>query len=124
MKFKQFLNENIESTEDKNSVDSAIVETINDQLEIELNTMILAPETGVQKIRTVLMRYGIDMPAIYDLNSEGDEISLKVESPSEESIIYFIYALDDNGSYEFYAELTDEEGLEQILSDEDELEEE
>ena len=90
MKFKQFLNENIESTEDKNSVDSAIVETINDQLEIELNTMILAPETGVQKIRTVLMRYGIDMPAIYDLNSEGDEISLKVESPSEESIIYFI----------------------------------
>lgn len=124
MKFSQFLNEQIEPTENKPSVGSDVVDSINDQLVSELEGFIMSPEMGVQKIRKVLMRYGIDMPAIYGLDSEGDEITMRVETPTEETIIYFIYALDDNGGYEFYAELTDEEGLENLLSDEDDSEEE
>ena len=38
--------------------------------------------------------------------------------------LYLIYYLTDDGRYEFYAELTDEEGLNEIMSDEEEDEEE
>jgi hypothetical protein len=36
--------------------------------------------------------------------------------------LYIIYYLDDDVHYDFYAELTDEEGLQEILSDEGEEE--
>ena len=38
--------------------------------------------------------------------------------------LYLIYYLTDDGRYEFYAELTDEEGLNEIMSDEEEDEDE
>ena len=38
--------------------------------------------------------------------------------------LYLIYALTDDSNYEFYAEIVDENGLEEIESDEEEDEEE
>ena len=34
--------------------------------------------------------------------------------------LYFVYAKNDDGSYDFHSEVTDEDGLEDILSDEEE----
>jgi len=133
MNFKQYLAElnaemgqMIKVTDSVDITDPEIRDKINQRLNHELTDLILSPESGIQKIRKVLMSYGLDMPALYDAESEGDELVLDVESMSgdEQFYLYLIYYLADDGRYDFYAELTDDEGLNDIMSDEEEDEEE
>lgn len=104
--------------------DEKIREGINRHLDNELNDTILSPESGIQKIRKVLYRYGVDMPALYGTDPEGDEIVIDLDEDDGKYYLYLIYALTDDNNYEFYAEITDEMGLEEIESDEEEDEEE
>ena len=111
---------------------------INYRLDGELDDIFLSPESGIQRVRKVLHRFSLDMPALYDADAEGDEIVIRLDqfghvidfthliSNKVEEIfyLYLIYYLTDDGRYEFYAELTDEEGLNEIMSDEEEDEEE
>ncbi len=122
MRFKQYLAEMESDQEVENmpSIDGNIIDEVNSQLETELQETILSPESGIQKIRKVLGMFDMDMPALYDVNPEGEEMVFGIEG----SYLYIIYALTDDGRYDFYAELTDEEGLSEILSDEGEDEEE
>jgi hypothetical protein len=133
MNFKQYLAElnsemgqMIKVTDSVDITDPEIRDKINQRLNHELTDLILSPESGIQRIRKVLMSYGLDMPALYDAESEGDELVLDVESTSgdEQFYLYLIYYLADDGRYDFYAELTDDEGLNDIMSDEEEDEEE
>lgn len=133
MNFKQYLTEldtevgqTIKVTGSISIADSQVREMINQNLNHELTDNILSPESGIQKIRKVLMSTGLDMPAIYDAEPEGDEMVLDVESfdGAEQFYLYLIYYLADDDRYDFYAELTDEEGLNEIMSDEEEDEEE
>ncbi len=115
MNFKQYLQEcecempALESA----SLDSDVISSINNSLDVELDDILMTPESGVQRLRKVLMRFGIDMPALYGLDPEGDEMAL----PINDMFVYIIYSPTDDGRYDFYAELTDEEGLEEILVD-------
>lgn len=122
MRFKQYLaeQESDQTVEDMPSIDSSIIDEANTQLENELQGTILSPESGIQKIRKVLAMFEMDMPALYDIDPEGEEMVFGIDG----SYLYIIYALTDDGRYDFYAELTDEEGLSEILSDEGEDEEE
>jgi len=104
--------------------DEKVREGINRHLDNELDDTILSPESGIQKIRKVLSRFGVDMPALYGTDPEGDEIVIDLEEVDGKYYLYLIYALADDGRYEFYAEIVDEEGLEEIESDEEEDEEE
>lgn len=106
--------------------DPKVRDRINERLNHELTDLILSPESGIQKVRKVLMSFGLDMPALYDAEPEGDELILDVESMQgdEQFYLYLIYYLADDGRYDFYAELTDDEGLNEIMSDEEEDEEE
>ena len=133
MNFKQYLAELntemgqlIKATDSVNITDPEIRDKINQDLNHELTDLILSPESGVQKIRKVLMSFGLDMPALYGAEPEGDELVLDIESISgdEQFYLYLIYYLADDGRYDFYAELTDDEGLNEIMSDEEEDEEE
>ena len=133
MNFKQYLAElntemgqMIKATDSVNITDPQVRDKINQRLNHELTDLILSPESGVQKIRKVLMSFGLDMPALYDAEPEGDELVLDIESMSgdEQFYLYLIYYLADDGRYDFYAELTDDEGLTEIMSDEEEDEEE
>jgi hypothetical protein len=133
MNFKQYLAElnaemgqMIKVTDSVDITDPEIRDKINQRLNHELTDLILSPESGIQRIRKVLLSYGLDMPALYDAESEGDELVLDVESMSgdEQFYLYLIYYLADDGRYDFYAELTDDEGLNDIMSDEEEDEEE
>jgi hypothetical protein len=133
MNFKQYLAElntemgqTIKATDSIGITDPQVREKINQNLNHELTDLILSPESGVQKIRKVLMSFGLDMPALYDAEPEGDELVLDIESMSgdEQFYLYLIYYLADDGRYDFYAELTDDEGLNEIMSDEEEDEEE
>lgn len=122
MKFKQYLAE-MESDQNFDSMpalDDDILEQVNAQLENQLQDTILSPESGIQKIRKVLSMFDMDMPALYDVDPEGEEMVFGIDG----SYLYIIYALADDGRYDFYAELTDEEGLNEIMSDEGEDEEE
>ena len=122
MRFKQYLaeQESDKTVENMPSIDSSIIDEANTQLENELQGPILSPESGIQKIRKVLAMFEMDMPALYDTDPEGEEMVFGIDG----SYLYIIYALTDDGRYDFYAELTDEEGLSEILSDEGEDEEE
>lgn len=104
-------------------------DSINLSLVAELTRYFPSPEAGLQAIRKVLLRYGIETPALYDLDPEGDEIVLELNLIStgeeiEENKLYIIYYLTDEDDYEFYAELMDEETVDAIASDEEEDEEE
>jgi len=145
MRFKQFLAEDfpevsvITPIADISIADPNVRERINQQLDDELQGLILSPESGIQRIRKILHISGLDMPALYDCQLEGDEIVFELDefgrsiayvkpegtaSPKQKYYyLYMIYYLTDDGRYEFFAELTDEEGLSDILSDEEEDEE-
>jgi hypothetical protein len=133
MDFKQYLAELnseagqiIKATDSIGITDPQVREKINQRLNHELTDLILSPESGIQKVRKVLMSFGLDMPALYDADPDGDELILDIESMSgdEQFYLYLIYYLADDGRYDFYAELTDDEGLNEIMSDEEEDEEE
>ena len=133
MNFKQYLAELntemsqvIKSDNSFSITDPQVRDTINQRLNHDLTDLIFAPESGVQKIRKALMSFGLDMPALYDAEPEGDELVLDVESLNGdgEFYLYLIYYLADDGRYDFYAELTDDEGLNELMSDEEEDEEE
>lgn len=138
MRFKEFLNELLdievgEATDSQESMvsstlDSDIRLSVNRRLIAELNDPVLSPEQGIQKIRKVLHNFNLDMPALYDADPEGDEVVIELEEMGQSSDdakmenvhLYFIYYQEDNGLYEFYAEVVREGALEELLSDEDE----
>jgi hypothetical protein len=91
----------------------------------------MSPEAGVQEIRRVLFQLGYDMPAIYDLDPEGDEIILELhplDMKDDEEIeklnLYVIYYLTDDDVYEFFAEVVDDDILDEIIADGEDEEEE
>jgi hypothetical protein len=154
MKFKHYLEElaSIESgqaitahepTEQNSSsvYNPRIVAQINTRLLYELGDVFLSPEAGIQMIRKVLHRFGLDMPALYQANPEGDEFVLNMkqfgfshgpdvhtgsydEKPNEPVHLYVIYYLTDEGRYEFFAEVMYENELNDFISGEEEDEEE
>jgi len=128
---------------------------VNFRLVNELNQGFLSPEGGIQSIRKVLHRYGFDLPALYDADPEGDEVVIEIDqygdvlgddpyspvnwdeynsTPNDDDgdnekdlqySIYILYYLTDEGHYEFYAEVGDDDRMEEIMSEMgDETEEE
>lgn len=118
MRFKQFVSEMESITMAVDSED--LVDVINQRLEAELSQNFSSPEAGFEKLREIVSSYGGESPSFSDLDPEGDEIAIDV---NEDLILYIIYSLTDNDDYEFYAELTDDDGLEEIMSEEDDEEE-
>jgi hypothetical protein len=118
MRFKQYVTEMESITLAMDSED--LVDVINQQLEAELSQNFSSPESGFEKLREIVSGYSGEMPPLSDLDSEGDEIAIDV---NEDLVLYVIYSLTEAGDYEFYAEITDDEGLEEIMSEEDDEEE-
>jgi len=159
MNFKQYLSElyNIEvgqaevkhepSNEGSSSISNPKIRAeMNFRLMNELNNNHLSPQSGIQAIRKVLHRFSFDLPALYDIDPEADEIALELDQfgivkdpediaqnvPEGDKLskdpvvhyIYIVYYLTENGNYEFYAEIVDAETLDEILADEEEDSEE
>jgi hypothetical protein len=133
MRFKQFV-ENLTSIEtgqaieahEPNGEESVSIlnpnlrAEINYRLANELNDMILSAEQGIQKIRKTLHRYGFDLPSLYEPDREGDELVIEISQyglNELESNIYILYYLGDQGSYEFYAEVGDDDRMEELIAD-------
>lgn len=118
--FKSFLTEEIvEESTVSTAVDSAAVSRVNNVLFADLELPFLTPQAGFEQIRKILMMYGVDMPAVFDIDPEGDEVVLDINTYSTTplGLLYILYSLSDEGYYEFYAEITDDAGIEKLLAD-------
>jgi len=112
MNFKSYLQGHVEESPFS---DPQVRAEINRALDAEIdNTIMMTPESGVQRMRKILSRYSIDFPAFEDLDTDGDESIYELDAGV---YLYFIYYLTDDGNYEFHAEITNDEGIEEILSD-------
>jgi len=144
MNFKEYLQElaNIDvaqaaTSHEPTSMASVSVENpiarvrINSMLNSELSVdPILTPHAGIQRIRKILHRYGFDLPALYQVDPDGDELHFELyqfgrvnAGSGPDAYLYMIYAPSDNGYYDFYSEVVDEEGLEEIYDAGDDGEE-
>lgn len=113
MRFKQYLQE-MASYNPSQIVSN--IQSINDELLSVLEGVVSSPEIGIEKIRNTLAKHNIALPLYYSLDTEGEEFAVDL---NENTHLYTIYSPLDNGGYEFFAEITDSEGLEKLLSDED-----
>jgi hypothetical protein len=128
MRFKQYLTELV-SSQMENNWHSEVLETesINQRLDATLSQNFLSPESAIQVIRKVLHFYGLDMPALYGANPEGDEIVLEIGKFGQLDMstnIYILYYLTDDGHYEFFAEIGDEARMNELMSDSEDEEDE
>ena len=100
----------------------AIQAEINSMLDKELmDGFIQNSQAGIQKIRKVIHRFGMDMPALYDLDPEGDEITFDLnqyDNPDVTIYLYVLYYIADEGYYDFYAQVGDEESIDKLASEE------
>jgi hypothetical protein len=140
MRFKQYVEEmgltSIETGQAKDAHEptgEGRIEVENPKIRMEINYRLvnelyspfLSPEGGIQAIRKVLHRYGFDLPALYDADPEGDEFTMEIEQFGQEDLttnIYVLYYLTDEGGYEFYAEVGSNSRMEELLSDDKDLE--
>lgn len=122
MKFKEFLTELAIPEVSLMARDVAVEEEINRQLEMGLKDVILSPQIGLYKIRKMLNRFGYDLPTSYVPDQDGDEVILDIHG--SDSLLYVLYYKTDDGNYDFYALIDDDEGIEEILSKDEELEKE
>ena len=114
----------IENKDEPTSVGSSIYMTINNALEDALTDFVLTPQTGFQRIRKTLFRYRMDLPPVYELDPESDEQIYNIEDmeTGEMANLYVIYSVNEDGYFEFYAEVGDTERMQSLMSDEDETE--
>jgi len=141
MRFNQYLAE-LASVEDGQAIEAheptgeASSSVDNPKVRMEANILLanglndtfVSPEAGIQAIRKVLHRFGFDLPALYDADPEGDEVVIEIDqygvsSEEYQYSIYILYYLTDEGSYEFFAELGDDDRMEELISDEGDEEE-
>ena len=124
MNFKTFIEMNtlpVSSAENAMEIPPMMdMNAINDRLESELSN-IESPENGLEKIANVLVEYSINLPVPDDLEEDDDEFVIELKDNLN---LYVIYVQNDNGLYDFHAEVIDDEGLEEILEDESEDSEE
>ena len=103
--------------------DVAIEEAVNDELNKELNDVILSPQIGLLKIRKVLRMFNLDIPTSYVIEPDGDEVVLDLLGDTD-SLLYVLYYQTDDGNYDFYAYIDDVDGIEEIISKDEQLEKE
>ena len=106
--------------EEMESEESEDLSQVNFRLADELDDTFISPESGILAIRKVLEKFDLELSALYGVNPEGEEIATDIGETS----LYILYNPTDDGRYEFYAEIGDEERMEELLSDEEIDEEE
>ena len=115
MNFKEFITESLdESMPGMPGIDSEIKQKLNLLLLIELEKPVLTIEAGMSKIRKILYLEGIALESFSDLEEEGDEIATQL---NDADYLYILYFPTEDGYYDFYAEVTDENGIIQAMSE-------
>ena len=113
LEFKNYLVEEPINFDVDGSIED--FDEVNESLFDALARPIMSPQAGMLIIRGVMSAYEMNFPLVYDLNDvEGEQIFV-LERP--DNYLYVLYSATDDGYYEFHAEITDGEGLDDILSE-------
>ena len=94
---------------------------VNDQLGQQLNELSPSIEQAFQTIRAILGLHGYSFQDALVYDEEGDELVLDLKNTDSEErcFLYVIFYRTDDGLYDFFAEVTDEEGVEELMSEDD-----
>jgi hypothetical protein len=114
MDFKEFITESEMDMPASPGMDEEIRQKLNLLLLIELEKPLLTVEAGLSKIRKILYLEGIAFETFSGLDSEGDEIATQI---NDRDYLYILYFATDDGFYDFYAEVTDERGIIDAMSE-------
>ena len=106
--------------EEMESEESEDLSQVNFRLADELDDTFISPESGILAIRKVLEKFDLELSTLYGVSLEGEEVVTDIGKTK----LYILYNPTDDGRYEFYAEIGDEERMEELLSDEEIDEEE
>jgi len=142
-KFKEYLSEEVvpQALSDKGFIgveDESVRDNINSLLNGVTARPVVTPYISLERVRKVLSYYHIFLPAhqfmqgdcgnkVFNISQFGEKYGqtndgkfvTKSDSPYS---LYFEYQMNDAGLYDIYAEVVDDDELEEILSDfEDEL---
>ena len=139
MRFKQFISSRLEENfspagiksgqaedahhptgEASSSIDNPHLRSkINFELVGEMSREYKSPQVGFESIRKVLHIHGLTMPVDYQIDPEGDEIVVELDQYGDVTgySVYIIYSLSEKGVYEFYAEIGDDDQMEDLLTD-------
>lgn len=91
---------------------------INDQLGQQLDELVPSVDQAFQTVRAILSLHGHSLQETLEYDTEGDELVFDLNTGT---YLYVIFYRTDDGLYDFFAEVTDEEGIEELMSeDEDE----
>ena len=123
----------------KEQIDCSKEETrdeINDNLYRGLDPHFLNPYIGWVRASKLLSLYGIALPrVIFQDLEDGEEVvainqfgdvvgattnGVNMEPENTEYYFYFSYGRTEDGHYECYAEITDSDGLDELVSDDTE----
>lgn len=97
------------------------LDSINQNLMLLLDTNFSTPESGIDVIQQELSKAGFDLSSLDIVDYEGDEMIIDL---NDEVSLYIVYYLTDDDEYEFFAELGDESRMDELISDEEDEEEE
>lgn len=114
MKFLDYISDDDNKARDPVVSGSHFAETLATGIIVDEN--VADPREGFEKVIQALFAYGLSLPIAFELYEEGDELVVEM---TDNLYLYIIYA-EENGLYDFYAELVDEDGLEEILQDDEE----
>jgi len=133
MNFKEFLSESYGTfiNQEPDVPQDQVIRLANQYLQKELITTFESPDEAFFKIRKILLRFFIELPPVYDLDEEGDELVFYLKEFQRtnnhnaiDAYLYVLYYLTDDDRYDFYAEITDKENIEKFIEDGEELPEE
>lgn len=114
MNFKEFISESMEAMPVQPGMDEEIKQKLNLLLLVELEKPVLTVEAGISKIRKILYLEGVAFESLLGLDPEGDEIATQL---NDRDYLYILYFPTDDGYYDFYAEVTDEQGIIEAMSE-------
>lgn len=115
MNFKEFITESIdESMPGISGIDPEIKQKLNLLLLVELETPVLTIESGMLKIRKILYLEGIVFESFFDFEEEVGEIATQL---TDNDYLYILFFPTEDGYYDFYAEVTDEKGIIEAMSE-------
>ena len=96
----------------------SLFEEINEALDNCLVESHLNPYIGWRNSSKVMENYGIKLPSyIFKDLHEGEEV-VALNVNESEYYFYYAYQINEDGSYQTFATITDEQGLEELIEEE------
>ena len=114
MRFKQFISENENAQVVEEYDYEGDLSQVNFRLADALDNTFLSPESGILTIRKVLKDFDLDLPALYGATPDGEEMVIDLDATK----LYILYGSTDDSRYDFYAEIGDDDRMNELMSDE------